>query len=139
MLECGFIDSVADEQANSGFNRAFASNKYIAYTTQNIYLNDNLAFIGKLSGRNKYLATLRYGDKNYGLRDYYDDNLLYCNKNPDLTNPNKFTVSVNDHNTNFILTRNNFFISQLRMYFENGLFRFEDAECKNAILKMLSY
>ena len=52
----------------------------------------------------------------------------------------KITVSTDDHDINYVmLKRNDFFIQNMRYFFEKGCFRFKNLSCKEAILKTLSY
>ena len=41
VLEQGFVKSACEQQLLSGFNKAFASDEYVAYASQAVYLNDN--------------------------------------------------------------------------------------------------
>ena len=140
VLEQGYVDSASKAQATSAFNRAFARNKYNAYAAQGVYLNDNLSFIETPSGRNRYLCTLRYNGTDYAIREYADAGILYCDDHADRTNPNKMSITTDDHNINYVmLKRNDLFVSNMRYYFDHGCFRFKDLKCKSAVLKMLSY
>lgn len=140
VLEQGFVKSASDAQKESGFNRAFARNKYVAYSTESIYLNDNKSFIEKPTGRGHYLATLRYNGVDYGIRDYMDSGIVYCDDRPDPSYKDKITVTTDDHEINYVMLRRNaFFLSSLRYYFEKGCFRFKNLKCKEAVLKALSY
>lgn len=140
VLEQGYIESAAEAQKSSGFNRAFKSNAYIAYSAENVYLNDNQAFIEKPSGNSRYICTLRFDGTDYAIREYPDAGVLYCDTSPDNSFRVKIAVTTNDHNVNYVmLKRNEFFITNLRYYFDKGCFRFKDLRCKNAVLKMLSY
>lgn len=140
VLEQGYNETAADMQKQSGFNKAFGLNKYVAYAGEGIYLNDNLAFIEKMTGKNRYIATLKYNDKNFALREYDESGIIYVDKNIDSTYPHKISVTTNDHNINYvILKRNELFIINMRYLFEKGCFRFRDLECKECILKLLSY
>lgn len=47
ILEQGFINSASIAQKESGFNKAFSKNSYVAYSSECVYLNDNKAFIEK--------------------------------------------------------------------------------------------
>ena len=115
------------------------ANKYVAYASENIYLNDNQAFIDKPEGRNRYLCTLRYNGVNYAIREY-DEGFLYCDDKPDATFKTRITVTTEDHDVNYVmLKRNDFFISTMRYLFERGCFRFKDLRCKEAVLAALSY
>ncbi len=141
VLENGFIDTASKAQKLSGLNRAFANNEYVAYASENIYLNDNLAFIERpIENASKYLATIKYEGKEFGIREYRSLGYLYCDDKPDVTFPYKISVTTDDHNINYVmLQRNNMFITQLRFYFEHGAFRFKDLRCKEALLHCISY
>lgn len=140
VLEQGFIPSASEEQKSSGFNRAFAKNKYVAYSSECVYLNDNKSFIDKPTGRSRYICTLKYKGADFGLREFAEDGFIYCDDKPDVTFRTKITVTTADHEVNYVmLKRNDFFLSNLRYLFERGAFRFKDMRCKEAVLSALSY
>lgn len=140
VLEQGFIKSASAAQLESGFNKAFARNSYVSYSSQCVYLNDNKSFIEKPYGSGRYLATLRYKGVDYGVREYSESGVIYCDDRPDTTFKQKLTVTTDDHGINYVmLKRNDMFLSNLRYFFERGCFRFKDLRCKEAVLKALSY
>ena len=140
VLEQTYMEEVGMAQMATGFNRAFATNKYVAYAGQNVYLNDNTSFIEKPEGNAKYLATLKYKDKHYALRQYTDLGILYVDNRPDMSNPNRLSITTEDHNINYVMLKSNdLFMNQLRYYFNRGCFRFKDLQCKECILTALSY
>lgn len=140
VLEQGYIESASIEQKNSGFNRAFSKNSYTAYSSECVYLNDNKAFVEKPTGKSKYLCTLRYKGSDFALREYAESGLIYCDDKADSSFLTKISVTTDDHNINYVmLKRNDFFLSNLRYFFEHGCFRFKDMRCKEAVLSALSY
>lgn len=140
VLEQGFIESASLAQKESGFNRAFKKNKYIGYATESIYLNDNLSFIEKPKGQGRYVLTIKYNNKQYALREYVSMGIIYCDDSVDVTYPTKLTVTTDDHQINYLMVnRSNPLILTLRYYFEKGCFRFKDLQCKERLLKTLSY
>lgn len=140
VLEQGFIESASDSQKESGFNRAFKENNYVAYSSENVYLNDNYSFIEKPTGKNRYICTLKYKGNDFGVKEFAESGFIYCDDKPDSTFPMKITVTTDDHSINYVmLKRNDFFLSNLRYLFERGCFRFKDMRCKEAILNALSY
>lgn len=140
VLEQGFIESASDSQKESGFNRAFKENNYVAYSSENVYLNDNYSFIEKPTGKSRYICTLKYKGNDFGVKEFAESGFVYCDDKPDSTFPMKITVTTDDHSINYImLKRNDFFLSNLRYLFERGCFRFKDMKCKEAILNALSY
>lgn len=140
VLEQGFVKSASEAQKESGFNRAFSKNSYVAYSSQCVYLNDSVAFIEKPVGTSRYLATLRYKGCDYAIREFAESGILYCDNRPDTSFKFKLTVTTDDHQINYVmLKRNDLFIANLRFFFERGCFRFKDLRCKEAVLKALSY
>lgn len=140
VLEQGFIESASDSQKESGFNRAFKENNYVAYSSENVYLNDNYSFIEKPTGKSRYICTLKYKGNDFGVKEFAESGFIYCDDKPDSSFPMKITVTTDDHAINYVmLKRNDFFLSNLRYLFERGCFRFKDMRCKEAILNALSY
>lgn len=140
VLEQGFNESASVAQKESGFNRAFAGNEYVAYSSEAVYLNDSKAFIERPIGNSRYICTLRYHGVDYGVKEYSELGIIYCDDKADRTFRTRITVTTEDHSINFVmLKRNDFFLSNLRMLFERGCFRFKDLRCKEAVLTALSY
>lgn len=140
ILEQGFINSASVAQKESGFNKAFAKNSYVAYSSECVYLNDNKAFIEKPNGIGRYLCTIKYNGTDFGVREFADSGFIYVDDRPDTSYKYKITVTTSDHEINYVmLKRNDMFLTNLRFYFEKGCFRFKDLRCKEAILKALSY
>ena len=140
VLEQGWVESASNAQKTSGFNRAFAQNQYVAYSSEAIYLNDNKAFIEKPNGKNNYICTLKYEGREYAIREFADLGIMYCDDHADSTFTFKISVTTDDHNINYVmLKRNDFFLSTMRFLFERGCFRFKDLRCKDAVLHALSY
>lgn len=140
VLEQGFVESASVEQKKSGFNKAFSSNEYVAYSSEAVYLNDNKSFIEKPDGKGRYICTLKFEGCEYGVREYTENGYVYCDDKPDRTFPTRISVTTDDHDINYVmLKRNDFFLSNLRYLFERGCFRFKDLKCKQAVLSALSY
>ena len=140
VLENGFIARASKAQKESGFNKAFASNAYIGYAAQSVYLNDMTAFIDSPSGKSRYICTLKFQGTEYAIREYTDNGYLYCDRRADSSYPTRIVVTTDDHDINYVmLKRNDFLIRNMRYLFERGCFRFKDMQCKNAVLTALSY
>lgn len=141
VLEQGYNESASNAQKESGFNRAFGTDdKYMQYSAQGAYLNDSLAFIGKVEGDSSYIATIKYEGEYYAIREYAELGILYCDDRADLSRPFKISVTTDDHDVNFVmLKRNSLLIENIRYYFDHGCFRFKNLRCKDVIFKLLSY
>ena len=140
VLEQGFIETASRAQKESGVSRAFAHEEYVKYSSENVYLNDNYAFIDQPKGRGKYMCTIKYHGSEYGIIQYVDDGLIYCSNKADSTFPIKLAVTTDDHNINYVLLKTQAVLfMQLRYYFEKGCFRFSDLKSKEALLTAISY
>ena len=140
VLEQGYSANAEKAQRESAFNRAFSENSYAAYTAQGVYLNDNDAFVEKISGIGKYIATIKYNGKSYAIREFQKQGIIYCDNGADESFPFRLAVTTEDHNVNYVMLQNNLlFIDRMRYFFERGCFRFKDLSCKNAIISMLSF
>jgi hypothetical protein len=105
-----------------------------------VYLNDNEAFIEKPKGKSSYVCTLKYLGSEYGVREYPDDGVIYCDTNPDTSFPTRLAVTTDDHQINYVMLKaNSFLLESLRYYFEHGCFRFKDLSSKQAVMSALSY
>ncbi len=140
VLEQGYNESASLANKASGFNRAFAGNEYQSYASEGVYLNDNVAFIDKPKTKGYYLCTLKCEGAYYGIREFPDEGIVYCDSKPDLTFPRKIAVTTDDHQINYVmLKRNSNFIKILKDYFMHGSFRFKDLKSKDAVMKALSF
>lgn len=141
VLEQGFIDSAADAQKASALFSAFSGDEqFNNYSTQKTYLNDNMALIERPKGNGNYIATIVYKDKNYSITEYPELGVVYCGTHVDLTYPFKVCLSSEDMDVNYvILKRCSTFVNTMRYYFDHGCFRFKNLECKEVILKALTY
>ena len=140
VLEQGYNEKAAKALKSSAFNRAFGSSDYIAYSAEGVYLQDDLSFVDTPTGRGKYVATIRYAGIDYGVREYPELGIVFCDKSVDYQYPLKITVDTADHKLNYVMVSSNFILIQkLRYYFEHGCMRFKDLQAKEAILKALSF
>ena len=140
VLEFTLNEHARDSMKESAFNRAFKDQKYLEFASENVYLDDNTAFIDTPKGNNRYMGTIVYEGVNYGLRAYDELGIIYVSDKFDATYPFKIAVTTEDHNINYVmLKKNDNFIVGLRWYFEKGCFRFKNLQSKQAILTALSY
>ena len=141
VLEQGYVKSASDAQKLSGFNRAFSASRYSSYASEAVYLNDNKTFIEKPSGTDgRYICTIKYNGKNYGIREFAEMGIIYCDSRADLTFPIRLSVTTEDHEVNYVMLKQyDYLIQRFRFFFEKGCFRFKDLLCKEAILKAISF
>lgn len=140
VLEQAFVETASQAQKESAFNRAFSNDKYIAYSSENIYLNDNMNFIEPVNGKNRYVATIRYKGKLFSIKEFQREGILYVDTSYDLSYPCKLSLTTEDHQLNYVMLMNNMdLVLRLRFFFTRGCFRFKNLECKEMLLNMLSF
>lgn len=140
VLEHSFNESAAEAQTKSAFNRAFSQNAYTKYAAQGIYLNDNKAFVQRMTGQNKYVCTIIYGGVSYGIRLYATVGIIYCDDKIDPNCQTRLSCDTSDHGVNYVMIyQYGDLINRLRYLFNNGCFRFKNLQCKDAIFHILSF
>ena len=141
VFERHFNEFASKAGKESGFMQAFdEDDEYSRYANDNEYLNDNNNFVEKLNGKNKYICTFKYKNREYAIRTYDELGIVYCDDRPDSSCKSKICVTTSDHNVNYVMLKNNeMFLANLRFFFNKGCFRFKDLDCKEAVLAMLSY
>ena len=140
VLEQGFNEGASKAQLSSKFMQAFSNNEYIGYLTSKEYLYNDTAFIEKMSGVSRYLCTFRHQGKEYSIREFPNENVLYCDNSIDNTYKLRIAVDVEDMIPSYILrSPSDLFIQSFRRYFATGSFRFKNMECKAALICLLQY
>lgn len=140
VLEQNFNESASKANLESRFNIAFSKSKYLEYSANSTYLNDNVAFIENLQGKNSYVCTIRYKGKDYGIRQFNELGLMYVDENVDYCYPIKICTTTSDHSINFVmLNKSEFIVTNFRFLFERGCFRFKNLNCKEALIETIAY
>lgn len=140
VLESGFNESAAAGIIESGFGRAFAGHDYINYAAQKVYLNDNHTFIEKPETAGRYIAGLVYNGETYHISEHQTEGIIYVSPGLDKTHSLTIAVTTADHKENFIMLNNKIaLITSIRNYFNLGLCRFKDLNCKEAFFALISY
>ena len=140
VLEQGHVDSATKAQKSSAFFSAFSDDKYTAYSSEGIYLNDQVAFIEKMTGRSTYICTFKYNGQEFGVREFPDDGIIYCDDKPDETFKTKISVTTDDHEVNYImLKKNDLFLDGLKYAFRLGRCRFKNLLSKECFMTAITY
>lgn len=138
VLEQTFNESASKAIEQSAFNKAFQS-QYMSYASQNVYLNDNKAFIEHISGYAVYRCTIKFGNKYFAVREFTQDGIVYINDKPDMNNPLKLVFKAGDHDQNLLMAdRSSMVLNYLKKAFNTGVMRFNSLEAKNMIFDILS-
>jgi hypothetical protein len=138
VAEFGFNESASQEIRSNAFYQAFKDEGYMAYSTENVYLSDASIFVGKISGRSKYLFTILHESTLYGVREYYDKGILYISKQPDNSCKQVITFKASDHNANtMMLSHYSYLWKNIKDAYQKGWLRFDDIQTKNDIFDIL--
>lgn len=134
VLEQFYSEESADKIQKA--NRSFKSSRYLDYAAENVYLNDDTAFIEKPDGVGTYLCTLIYNGEEFGLRKFPD--VVYCTSKADKTFKKRVAITIPDTSANAIhINQMPLLTASCRNYFFNGQFRFEDLKSKIAIFALM--
>lgn len=139
VAEFGFNESASIAIKNNSFFKAFQKDDYMSYSTEKVYLHDADIFIEKPSGRAKYIFTLMHDGNAFGIREFFDDGVLYVSHKPDNSCKQIVAFKASDHNQNTIMLNHfSYLWKNIRDAFNNGYLRFDDIKSKSAIFDILS-
>ena len=139
IAEFGFNETASKSIQNNPFFKAFKQENYMKYSTEKVYLHDSDTFIEQPKGRMKYLCTIIQDSVKYGVREYFDDGILYISHKPDNSCKQIITFKASDHNQNTMMLNHYSWIwKNIRDAFNNGYLRFDDMKTKSAIFDILS-
>lgn len=139
VAEFGFNESASQEIRSNAFFQAFKDEGYMAYSTENVYLSDSSIFVGKISGRSKYLFTILHENTTYGVREYYDKGIMYISKQPDNSCKQVITFKASDHNQNtMMLSHYSYLWKNIKEAYQKGWLRFDDIKTKSDIFDILA-
>lgn len=128
----------SEELKKSTFNQSCdMTDLYSQYSYNNEFLKDVSTFIEKPDGQGRYRFTLKLNNKTYGVYQYPD--YYYISDKADNTNKSTFTDSYMFHDQNTVLGVTGGVKYSLREYFNIGLIRFKNQNCKTALLKYIGY
>lgn len=139
VLEMVYNESAKQAMKKSAFNKAFAGSSFLSYAMDNKALNDSDSFIAKLPIKDGiYQLTLVHNGQYFGIWLINDRTILYCSRKYDKEYGKVCVLNVNDHGEGTIMLG---FFAMLaygwRKYYDAGQWRFENADCKNALLDFL--
>lgn len=138
VAEFGFIKSASDSIKNNSFFDAFENDDYMSCSTEKVYMIDSKVFIKKPSGRAKYICTIIYDKKAYGVRDYFDEGIVYISNKPDRDCKQVITFKASDHTQNTImLSHFSYTWKFIKDSFQNGTLRFDDEKTKSCIFDII--
>ena len=139
VLELGFNQAASIALKSNNVLKAFQT-AYNDYASNGTFLYDDTAFIEKINGTNRYIATLKFDGEFYAIREYPQHNIVYCDDRIDDTFNYRVAVTTDDHQAGFVRANSNdFMVKCFRDYFNYGNFRFKNIKCKKAILNYLKY
>ena len=139
VAEFGFNDSASKQIKQNGIAKAFSDSDYIKYSTEKEYLKQTDSFIEQPKGKSKYLFTIVHDGIKIGVRDCFENGVMYCSKKYDKSCTNVVTFKASDHNQNtMMLSHYSYLWKNIKDAFMCGCLRFDDLQTKNAIFEILA-
>lgn len=144
VLEMTLNEHAAKAYTSSAFGRAIATSnqgsRYNSYVAQNKFLADSNAFICKMSGPARFFVKVTRNGQTYGIWAYDRQGIMFVSHKFDPSWPINLAFDTNDHDVNLVLVKHTtFYVKQLKEYFDVGMLRFEDVDCKNLFMDLVGY
>lgn len=103
--------------------------------------NEDNTFVGKITAPMKYFATLKSSGQFFGVYECEELGVYYISNKVDMSDPYKYTLSIEDHEPNFVTARQNsraWKMVLLKDAWGQGFLRFETQLAKRIWLKFVS-
>lgn len=140
VMEHHFNESASVLNESSQFNKAFSSSGYMGMLTSKSYVLDDKSFIGSVDENLVYMCTIKIKDHYISVNRTYASDMLYVTDVYDESFPVKFSVDVEGHTENFRLVMSSSpLIKQFRKYFDAGMVRFKNMNCKSDFITAICY
>lgn len=133
-----FNESAAVAVQNNIVNSSFKGTKYFEYASGQSQLIAVNSFIEKIEGNSKYLFTIFFDGRLYGVRILSKSKLMHISKKHDPSSIIRYVLCDSDIKDGYFLLRKNSDVwKSMRNFYDNNKIRFEDEECKNLIFDIL--
>lgn len=132
---------IANEIVQTPFGKMIAKTRYGDFALKSEFYLDNNNFVEKPSGDSRYLCTLQYMGKQYGVYDYYNSGFVWISTKVDKKCKLIFALTTNDHQPNYTMlykAKYNDVIRFMQFAFENALMRFDNGDSKSMFMDFMS-
>lgn len=137
VLQVFFNKQASDKSKASAFERAFGQDEYANSSNENIFMDNTSFILKKDTSRMKPQFSIGIENKWYGVF-YSREGFYVCNQK--IQGRLKYALDLESHNSEtLMMRRSDPIFSQLKIYFDNGKFWFENIECKNACFALFEY
>lgn len=118
--------------------RAFRHTEYSAYATEMKYLFDDTTMVLPPQARAKYMYTAIYKGKSYGVKYLRDYDCLYISKSIDPSHRQIIAITTDDMKEGAkLLKGQKWIMDTMKLYYYNGLIRYENLHCKSLMFHIL--
>lgn len=101
-------------------------------------LIDDGVFVQKPTGRSKYLFTIVFGGRKYGVYEYYEEGYIYITHKANNSCTFIAVFKDNDHTQNTVMLEHyDYLFAELREAYRKAYLRFDDLDSKNMMLDVL--
>jgi hypothetical protein len=113
-----------EEKSKCKFLKMIEGTKYGGYAAEGRFINDNMSFIENIPKRARYMFTVKYRGKLYGI--WFDGSLCFISDKIEKSARGMYALSMEDHNENMtmMLTKNSNTIKWFKQYLKLGKIRY---------------
>ena len=138
VAEFGFVKSASDSIKENSFFDAFKDDDYMTCSTEKTYLIDSKVFINKPKGNARYICTIIFNNNIYGVRESFEQGIMYISNKPDKSCTQVITFKASDHTQNSImLSHYSYTWKMIKEYFSIGALRFDDEKTKSDMFEII--
>lgn len=140
ILDCERNEQAAADLEKNELLKAFGSSKYLSFACGKNTLFDKDRFITKkIEGKSRYIATLLYEGKSYGIREFFTQGIVFVSEKTDSNCKNVYAVTPDDMGKNLMLySRASNLFRVLNWAYTKGILFFDGIGARNAAYECLA-
>lgn len=139
VAEFNFNESASNALKQNGLFRAFDNSEYMKTSADNVTLWNEDEFIGKPTGKTRYLFTIKHNGVFWGVRESINSCKVYIDDKYDPSCRSILVFENGEHSANTVrLERNSFTYKKLKESYNMGLLMCSNLNAKKVIIDILS-
>ena len=119
-----------EDKKSSKFLRMIEGTDYSRYSIEGQYIEDSTAFLEEKPGTARYVFTIIYGGKSYGIWRDISRLLVYVDEKADMSCPIRYVLDMAEHTNTTMLGKKDLYLNWLAKNFKLGNVRFVNGEVK---------
>lgn len=134
---CDNVEGLAELHKSSGIEKALKT--HLDAKGDNTWINDDNSLVAKPNGwgRARYIATLIYGNEQFGVHEYYQMGYVYLSRKTDHTCPHIYNLTFDNGNLNIPVINSSVLVQFIKRTYFMGNVRCQDGGIQRILQEVM--